>query len=176
MTTENTENAVSSKTKSALIREEVAKGNTKVSEIRKTLRAAGVEVSENLVYSIKQQLKSTMPPSVGQMKTKKEAILSLYRSGVTKPSDILAALNLQGVKTTSNTIYVVLHEANKAGKRASSPPPMAKTVKPDAPSVHPDLLQLMQVAALQFGTVAVENAAQMVGAQTRQMFKQLAVS
>ena len=53
--------------------------------------------------------------------TKKAAILAVYASGVTKPSEILAALHALGVETTVNSITVTLFQARKAAKAASEP-------------------------------------------------------
>ena len=52
--------------------------------------------------------------------TKKSAILAIHASGVTKASEILAALQAQGIETTINTINVTISLDRKA-KAASEP-------------------------------------------------------
>jgi hypothetical protein len=52
--------------------------------------------------------------------TKKAAILAVYASGVTKASEILAALQAQGVETTVNSINVTISKFRKEAKAALS--------------------------------------------------------
>lgn len=181
--------------KSELIRQEIRAGNSKAADIRKALSARGVEVSDNLIHSVKQKLKVHEPIAPGVVRvrsagtaiqhapegrgSKKAAIIQLYNQGMTKASEIKDALARQGVQTSDNNIYVVLAELRSSAKapakkapKTPARPPLRKVVAQEEGPLHPDLVTLMQAAALQFGSEAVTQAAQHVSTRSREMIQQ----
>jgi hypothetical protein len=113
--------------------------------------------------------------------TKKEAILTLYRSGVTRATDIQAALAAQGIDTSINNVYVTLSGERKSGTldTPSSAPKAPKADKVptvqvvETAQVHPDPMKIMQAAALQFGAYATVEAAKDVSKKSQEALKQL---
>ena len=123
-------------------------------EVVATLKAKGIDVSENLVYSVKKDLatkaskakasnkaaapakaapaKAAAPPSSNGQKTvnKSEEIRSaLAEAPGASAKDVVAALKAKGIDTNENLVYSVKQNMakKKASKKAAAP---AKTVAP----------------------------------------------
>jgi hypothetical protein len=116
--------------------------------------------------------------------TKKEAILTLYRSGMTRAVEIQAALHAKGIDTSINNIYVTLSGERKSGTLDTAAAPKAPKAEKapkkepavqvvETAQVHPDLARIMQAAALQFGAYATEQAAKDVSRKSQEALKQL---